>query len=89
MTFNPLRNAWLSGEYTVNGWLSMPSPVSGEAMAQGGWDSLTADLQHGMVDYQAAVGLMQVAATRGVPVMGSRAATADAVSTAARTNEVQ
>ena len=69
MTFNPLRNAWLSGEYTVNGWLSMPSPVSGEAMAQGGWDSLTADLQHGMVDYQAAVGLMQVAATRGVPVM--------------------
>ena len=66
---NPLRTLWRQGKHTVNGWMSMPSAVSAEAMAQAGWDSLTADMQHGMVDYQSAVALMQAAATRNVPPM--------------------
>ena len=28
-------------------------------MAGQGWDSLTIDLQHGLIDYQAAVGILQ------------------------------
>jgi 4-hydroxy-2-oxoheptanedioate aldolase len=34
-----------------------------EGMAQAGWDSLTADLQHGLIDYQTPVSLFQAIAT--------------------------
>ena len=42
----------------VNGWLAIPSSFSAELMAKQGWDSLTIDMQHGLVDYQAAVGML-------------------------------
>ena len=48
---NPLRRAWLDGKQTVNGWLAIPSSVSAEVMAHQGWDSLTFDMQHGLIDY--------------------------------------
>ena len=43
------------GRAAVNGWLSIPSAFSAETMAHQGWDSLTVDMQHGVVGYQAAV----------------------------------
>ena len=63
---NPLRALWAADKPAVNGWLSMPSSVSAEIMANAGWDTLTVDMQHGIVDYQVAVTLMQAAATRGI-----------------------
>ena len=39
------------GKPVVNGWLQIPSTVSAEVMAHQGWDSLTVDMQHGLVDY--------------------------------------
>ena len=47
----------------INGWLGIPSSVAAENMAQAQWDSLTVDLQHGLVDYQTAVSMMQAIAT--------------------------
>jgi len=50
----------------VNGWLSIPSAFSAEVMAHQGYDSLTIDMQHGVVDYQVAVTMLQAIATTPV-----------------------
>jgi len=63
MRQNRLRSLWKSGVAAVNGWLCIPSSFSAETMAHQGWDSLTVDLQHGVVDYQAMVGMLQAIST--------------------------
>jgi 4-hydroxy-2-oxoheptanedioate aldolase len=60
---NTLVTKWRKGIATVNGWCAIPHPVAAEFMAHCGWDSLTIDLQHGLVDYQAAVGMLQAIGT--------------------------
>jgi len=47
----------------VNGWLAIPNVFSAETMAHAGWDSLTIDMQHGIVDYQAAVAMLTAIST--------------------------
>lgn len=63
MRANNVKEIWKKGGAVVNGWMGIPSSVASEAMAQAGWDSLTCDLQHGLVDYQSAVGMMQAVRT--------------------------
>jgi len=59
-----------SGEAVVNGWCAIPSAFAAETMAHQGWDTLTIDLQHGLVDYQAAVGMLQaISTTATVPMV--------------------
>jgi len=60
---NTLRAIWARGEAVVNGWLSIPSAFSAEVMAHQGFDSLTVDMQHGVVDYQVAVTMLQAVST--------------------------
>ena len=67
MRENTLRSIWARGDAVVNGWLSIPSAFSAEVMAHQGFDSLTIDMQHGVVDYQVAVTMLQAIAT--TPVM--------------------
>jgi 4-hydroxy-2-oxoheptanedioate aldolase len=50
---------WRRGEAAVNGWLSIPSTVTAELVAHQGYDSITVDLQHGLIDYQCALTMMQ------------------------------
>ena len=69
MRSNPLRQAWAEGRRTANGWLSIPSSFAAEVMAHQGWDSLTIDLQHGVIDYQDAVGMLQAISTTAVVPM--------------------
>ncbi|MCG2592540.1 aldolase/citrate lyase family protein [Ramlibacter sp. XY19] len=66
---NPLRTLWQSGGAAVNGWLAIPNGFSAETMAHQGWDSLTVDMQHGVVDYQAMVGMLQAISTTGTVPM--------------------
>ena len=67
---NPLRALWKSGGAAINGWLAIANSFSAETMAHQGWDSLTIDLQHGMVDYQAMVPMLQaISTTSTVPVV--------------------
>ncbi|MDM0111907.1 aldolase/citrate lyase family protein [Variovorax sp. J22R133] len=67
---NRLREIWKSGGAAVNGWLAIPNGFSAETMAHQGWDSLTIDLQHGVVDYQAMVGMLQaISTTDTVPIV--------------------
>jgi len=70
MRENRLRTLWQSGGAAINGWLAIPNSFSAETMAHQGWDSLTIDLQHGMIDYQAMVPMLQaISTTDTVPVV--------------------
>ncbi len=66
MRENTLKTIWARGEAVVNGWLSIPSSFSAEVMAHQGFDSLTVDMQHGVVDYQVAVTMLQAISTTPV-----------------------
>ena len=63
MRENNIRRIWKSGGAVVNGWCAIPSSFAAETMAHQGWDSLTVDLQHGVVDYQTAVTMLQAIST--------------------------
>jgi 4-hydroxy-2-oxoheptanedioate aldolase len=70
MRENRIRTIWRSGGAVLNGWLAIPDAFSAETMAHQGWDSLTIDLQHGVVDYQAAVNMLTaISTTDTVPVV--------------------
>lgn len=70
MRENRLRTIWKSGGAAVNGWLAIANSFSAETMAHQGWDALTIDLQHGVVDYQAMVSMLQaISTTATVPVV--------------------
>lgn len=67
---NRLREIWQAGGAAVNGWLAIPNSFSAETMAHQGWDSLTIDMQHGVIDYQAMVTMLQaISTTPTVPVV--------------------
>lgn len=69
MRENRIRSIWKAGGAVVNGWLAIPSGFSAETMAHQGWDSLTVDLQHGVVDYQKAVEMFTaISTTQTVPM---------------------
>lgn len=70
MRENRLRTLWAEGKAAVNGWCAIPSSFSAEVMAHQGWDSLTLDLQHGVIDYQAAIPMLQaISTTETVPIV--------------------
>jgi 4-hydroxy-2-oxoheptanedioate aldolase len=69
MRKNALKKTLGGGGRVLNAWLAIPNSYSAEIMAHQGWDSVTIDLQHGPVDFQAAVGMLQaVSTTDAVPM---------------------
>jgi len=69
MRINKIKKMMQEGKPVVNGWLQIPSTVSAEAMAQQDWDSLTIDMQHGLVDYTNALPMLQtISATNITPL---------------------
>jgi|TARA_B100000401_G_scaffold396701_1_gene306383 4-hydroxy-2-oxoheptanedioate aldolase len=63
---NKLKQFIKEGKPIINGWLQIPSSFSAEVMAHQGWDSLTIDMQHGLVDYPNALQMLQVISTTEV-----------------------
>jgi 4-hydroxy-2-oxoheptanedioate aldolase len=63
MRKNKLKELFKAGIPIINSWLAVPSSFSAEVMAQQGWDSLTIDMQHGLVDYSNAVNMLQAIST--------------------------
>jgi 4-hydroxy-2-oxoheptanedioate aldolase len=67
---NRLRTLWRDDQAAVNGWLAIPNSFAAETMAHQGWDTLTIDLQHGVIDYAAMVTMLQaISTTPTVPVV--------------------
>lgn len=66
MLQNRLRTVWADGAAALNGWLSIGDAFAAEIVATGGYDALTIDLQHGMIDDGAALGMMQAVRASGV-----------------------
>lgn len=59
MIRNRLKQLWGEGRSTANGWLSIGNPFTAEIMAAQGYDSICIDLQHGAIDYQTALSMLQ------------------------------
>ena len=70
MRENRLRTLWQQSRCAINGWLAVPNGFSAEVMAHQGWDSLTIDMQHGVVDYAQMVTMLQaISSTPTVPIV--------------------
>ena len=63
MRENTAKRAWREGKVTYGAWLSIPSGFSAEVMAHQGFDWLCIDMQHGVIDYQIAVAMLQAIST--------------------------
>jgi len=66
MRINKIKKMMTEGKPVINGWLQIPSTVSAEVMAHQGWDSLTIDMQHGLVDYTNALPMLQTISSTDV-----------------------
>jgi 4-hydroxy-2-oxoheptanedioate aldolase len=65
---NTVKRAWREGKVTYGAWLSIPSAFSAEVMAHQGFDWVCIDMQHGVIDYQTAVTMLQaISTTQTVP----------------------
>ena len=60
---NKLKELYKAGKPIINTWLAVPSSFSAEVMANQGWDSVTIDMQHGLIDYPNAVNMLQAIST--------------------------
>ena len=69
MRKNKLKKIFADGKAVINGWLQIPNSFSAEVMAHQGWDSLTIDMQHGVVDYPNALPMLQAISTTDVVPM--------------------
>ena len=59
MKKNGVRELWSNGKGAINSWLAIPNSFSAEIVASIGFDSVTVDMQHGMVNFQRAVEMLQ------------------------------
>ena len=63
MRKNKLKELFKAGKPIINSWLAVPNSFSAEVMANQGWDSITIDMQHGLIDYPNAVSMLQAIST--------------------------
>lgn len=47
---NALENRWVKNQAATNAWISMPQPFHAELAVAAGFDAVTIDLQHGLVE---------------------------------------
>ena len=64
-----LKQHLASGGKAVNGWCSIPSAVTAEIVARAGYDTVSIDLQHGLIDYQTALAMLQAVDGLGMPTL--------------------
>lgn len=66
---NSLQQCWSNNGKALNGWLSSPSPFHAEIMGMQNFESITIDLQHGLVEYRDAVLMMQAMSNANATMM--------------------
>jgi 4-hydroxy-2-oxoheptanedioate aldolase len=70
MRSNKIRERWERGEAVVSAWLSIGNAYSAEMAGCSGVDCVTVDLQHGMIDMGAMIGMLQaISSTPAIPLV--------------------
>jgi 4-hydroxy-2-oxoheptanedioate aldolase len=70
MRANRLKDIWQAGKPASNFWLSLPAALGAEIVAHQGWDSLTIDVQHGQIGYEAMCQMLTaISTTDAVPLV--------------------
>lgn len=70
MRKNSAKTLLAKGAPITNAWLSIPSGYLAEGAGHQGFDSVTVDLQHGMIGFETAVTMLQaISATPAVPMV--------------------
>jgi len=70
MRKNSVKEKWARGEVTYGAWLSIANSFSTEVMAHQGFDWICIDMQHGVIDYQVAVTMLQaIGTTPTIPIV--------------------
>lgn len=68
MKSNKIRQIWSSGEVAVNAWAAIPAPYASEILGHQSFDSVTVDLQHGMIGFDTALTMFQaISSTPAMP----------------------
>ena len=68
MRANKVRDCWAAEEAAASAWLSIGNSYSAEIIGWTGVDCVTVDLQHGMIDVQAMIGMLQaISSTPATP----------------------
>lgn len=62
-----LKLRWQRGEVTLGAWCNIPSSLSAEILAKGGFDWVLIDMQHGCMDYAVAVEMIRAIDLAGIP----------------------
>ncbi|WP_299610330.1 aldolase/citrate lyase family protein [uncultured Tateyamaria sp.] len=80
MRENRLKRLLADGGAITNAWLSIPSSYLAEGAGHQGFDSVTVDLQHGMIGFETAVTMLQaISATPAVPLVRAPSNDAEAI----------
>ena len=69
MRKNRLKKIFSENKAVINGWLQISNSFSAEVMAHQEWDSLTIDMQHGVIDYSSAIQMLQAISNTDVVPM--------------------
>ena len=70
MHANETRALLAAGRSAYGAWLSIPSSYTAEVIAHQGFDWVCIDMQHGAIDYQVAVTMLQaISTTRATPIV--------------------
>lgn len=62
----PLKQRWRRDEVTLGAWCMIPSSLTAEILAKGGFDWVLVDMQHGCMDYQVAAEMIRAIDLAGV-----------------------
>jgi 4-hydroxy-2-oxoheptanedioate aldolase len=70
MAENRLRRLWKEDKPALGCWLSIPDSFCAEMIARLGFDWLCIDMQHGLIDYQRALTMLQaISTTSAAPIV--------------------
>ncbi len=65
-----MKQTWNDGGHSLGLWLSAPDPVGAEMIAAADFDYLNIDMQHGAVDYQTTLSILQAVRTsKAIPTV--------------------
>ena len=63
MRKNKVKEILKSGGTVISGWLHIPNTWTAEVMANAGYDTVAVDMQHGLMNIETAMQMMQVIGT--------------------------